>query len=153
MQSNCTVKETWVSCTVIKLRKDLTAAPTSCCTKPERWRLWHNNWPSVCMLVWNSIKAISCRYMFMHIPRTLYPVYNATMLYATRYLQYASCFIHGKASGEQFIIQSLNPIPTAVTQGCMITKHNKNAYQPFFQGFFCAKSSLLKARWLQHMPQ
>ena len=72
----------------------------------------------------------------MHIPHTLYPVYNATMLYATRYLQYASCFIHGKASGEQIIIQSLNPIPTAVTQGRMITKYNKNAYQLFLEKKF-----------------
>ena len=46
---------------------------------------------------------------------TAYPVYDAGMLYATRYLQYASFLIHGKASSEQVIIQPLNPIPTAVT--------------------------------------
>ena len=64
----------------------------------------------------------------MHIPHTLYPVYGAGMLYATRYLQNASFLIHGKASCEQVVIQSLNPIPTAVTQACVhyATQH-KNA--------------------------
>jgi len=61
-------------------------------------------------------KDISCRYVSMHIPHTVYPVCNTGMLYATRYLQYASFLIHGKASSEQVIIQSLNPIPAAVTQ-------------------------------------